>query len=75
MDLVLGNCQTIVGMNKGRILNKSADIILKSTDRLIALVNDMLDVSRIESGRFTITMKSIDLVNVKRTVSHALLQN
>jgi len=32
-----------------------------STQRLINLVNDMLNVSRIESGRFTLAMKSIDL--------------
>ncbi|MDP2586110.1 MAG: histidine kinase dimerization/phospho-acceptor domain-containing protein, partial [Candidatus Levybacteria bacterium] len=32
-----------------------------STQRLINLVNDMLNVSRIESGRFTLAMKSLDL--------------
>lgn len=32
-----------------------------STQRLINLVNDMLNVSRIESGRFTIAMKPMDL--------------
>jgi signal transduction histidine kinase len=32
-----------------------------STQRLINLVNDMLNVSRIESGRFTINMKPVDL--------------
>jgi len=32
-----------------------------STQRLINLVNDMLNVSRIESGRFTLAMKPFDL--------------
>lgn len=31
---------------------KYLDIVYSSTDRLIHLVNDMLDISRIESGRF-----------------------
>jgi len=33
----------------------------QSTDRLISLVNDMLNVSRIESGRLNITIKPFDL--------------
>ncbi|HUD44190.1 MAG TPA: GAF domain-containing sensor histidine kinase [Patescibacteria group bacterium] len=32
-----------------------------STDRLINLVNDMLNISRIESGRLTVQMDSVDL--------------
>lgn len=41
----------------------------ESTDRLINLVNDMLNVSRIESGRLIINKQYIDLVEiVKETV-------
>ena len=32
-----------------------------SVDRLIKLVNDMLNISRIESGRLTINIKSVDM--------------
>jgi|WetSurMetagenome_2_1015567.scaffolds.fasta_scaffold20446_5 signal transduction histidine kinase len=35
-----------------------------STQRLINLVNDMLNVSRIESGRFTLAIKSFDLASL-----------
>ena len=37
------------------------DRTYSSTDRLINMVNDMLNISRIESGRFTIEPKEIDL--------------
>lgn len=41
-----------------------------SVDRLIALVNDMLNVSRIESGRLTINLQPIDIKNlVEETVT------
>jgi signal transduction histidine kinase/HAMP domain-containing protein len=36
-------------------------IALQSTDRLVDLVNDLLDVARIESGQFEIHARSVDL--------------
>lgn len=44
-----------------------------STQRLINLVNDMLNVSRIESGRFTLAMKSFDLGELINTVYTEML--
>ncbi len=44
-----------------------------STQRLISLVNDMLNVSRIESGRFTLAMQSIDLVTLISTIHSEML--
>jgi len=37
------------------------DIILRSTDRLVALVNDLLDVARIEADRVQIDRRPIDV--------------
>ncbi|MEA2219440.1 MAG: hypothetical protein QOJ35_2066 [Solirubrobacteraceae bacterium] len=37
------------------------EIALQSTDRLVDLVNDLLDVARIESGQFEIQPRSCDL--------------
>lgn len=46
------------------------DRAYNSTDRLIKLVNDMLNISRIESGRMSFTMKEADIATiVKTTVS------
>lgn len=39
-----------------------------STDRLINLVNDMLDVSRIESGRMQLKIEPLDLVQLAKDV-------
>ena len=37
------------------------DRAYKSTDRLIKLVNDMLNISRIESGRMNFNMQKVDI--------------
>ncbi len=39
-----------------------------STNRLINLVNDMLNISRIESGRLTVIMKSVDILKLAQEV-------
>ena len=44
-----------------------------STQRLINLVNDILNVSRIESGRFTLAMQPLDLANLIATVHTEML--
>ncbi len=39
-----------------------------SVDRLIRLVNDMLNISRIEAGRITVNMQSVDLEKLAQEV-------
>lgn len=44
-----------------------------SAGRLIRLVNDMLNISRIESGRITINLQSVDLVKLAQEVMDEVL--
>lgn len=48
-------------------------IVLQSTDRLVDLVNDLLDIARIESGQFEIHARSVDLRSTVEEVC-ALMQ-
>lgn len=42
--------------------------ILMSTERMINLVNDMLDISRIESGRIEINPEPVDMISLCRDI-------
>lgn len=62
---------------KGAELNEQERSYLErafqSTERLIKLVNDMLNVSRIESGRLKLEMKDLDIVKLVTTVVDELV--
>lgn len=57
---------------KGQDLNEKERSYLErayqSTERLIKLVNDMLNVSRIESGRLKLEMKNLDIIKLVEIV-------
>jgi signal transduction histidine kinase len=63
--------------NKKRPLDPKDKMYLEraygSVERLIKLVNDMLNVSRIESGRLKLEMKDLDIVNLVTTVCSELM--
>lgn len=45
----------------GPTTKKYLDVVYSSTERLIHLVNEMLDLSRIESGKVQLNLESVDL--------------
>jgi signal transduction histidine kinase len=51
------------------------DILRQSSDRLIDLIRNLLDVSRIESGRLELSMESIDFVQMTRNLVTELTPN
>lgn len=51
------------------------DILEKSASRLIALIKNLLDVSRIESGRLELKLESIDLVELAKELVADLMPN
>lgn len=61
----------VINGKAGALEPKAKDYLDKvyiSTERLINLVNDMLDVSRIESGRIQLRLETFDLAELARQV-------
>jgi len=48
------------------------DIVGHNADRLVALINDLLDVSRIEAGKIELNRVSLDLGRIIRGVANSL---
>ena len=51
------------------------DILRQSSDRLIELIKNLLDISRIESGRLELSLISLDLVGMARELVTELSPN
>jgi signal transduction histidine kinase len=64
VDVLLMGAAGAVNENKAHFLN----IIKNNTERLNILVNDLLDVSRIESGRVTLSPQALDLREIAEDV-------
>jgi signal transduction histidine kinase/CheY-like chemotaxis protein len=69
---ILGFSQIINGQFYGQINAKQkefVDAILSSGNHLLGLINDILDLSKIEIGQMTISMEQVDLVPVIKSVA------
>ncbi len=54
-------------------LKEGIDKVFASTERMVALVNDLLDTSRLESGRMQFNYTALDLGEVVKSVCDELL--
>ncbi len=70
-DLMYGGMVGEINNNQKRFLG----IIKTNTDRLTALINDLLDISRVETGRVRFESKPVQLGNVIKIVIDALAPN
>jgi len=64
VDVLLMGAAGAVSENQRHFL----DIVKSNTERLNILVNDLLDISRIEAGRVTLSYQSVDLCEAAENV-------
>ncbi len=65
VDLLLMGAAGALSENQSHFL----DIVRSNTERLSVLVNDLLDISRIEAGRVSLSLQAIDLHKVADDVA------
>ena len=67
LTAIRGSLGLIAAGKTGPLAEKTktmVDIAVTSTDRLVRLINDILDIEKIESGKMTFQMKPLDLAAV-----------
>ncbi|MCB0088647.1 MAG: response regulator [Caldilineaceae bacterium] len=74
---IKGYTEMVLDGDAGEINEEAQEylgIVFKNAERLVALVNDLLDLSRIESGRIQIKSEPVDLNEIVQTVVLSLQQ-
>ena len=54
--------QTVMGLREDQTTEKGMNVIITETDRLTAMVEELLDFSRIQSGSLSLQMSNIDVL-------------
>lgn len=76
MTAIKGYLSMIIEGDTGKISNQVLDFLnntIEANDRLIRLVNNMLNVSRIEEGRLVYQMGTVNLAKVAKSVYNEFL--
>jgi two-component system, sensor histidine kinase and response regulator len=68
MNAILGYSQLLQGESLPEGQRRKVDAIAASGDHLLSLINDVLEMSRIEAGRTTLSVQAFDLHNLVDTV-------
>jgi PAS domain S-box-containing protein len=68
MNGITGMCQLLLESNLNRDQRDCAETIAQSSQSLLALINDVLDFSRIEAGKLSIERAPIDLSSILNEV-------
>ncbi|MFT4094048.1 MAG: ATP-binding protein [Niabella sp.] len=62
LTLISNPAQELLAMNKDALVQYHAELIRKNAERLLQLINQLLDLSKLESGLMNITQSPLELV-------------
>ncbi len=68
MNAIIGFTQILTEMNEDEKQKEFLNIILKSGDSLLGLINDILDLSKIEAGKLVINKERVSIRNLMEEI-------
>ena len=78
MNAIIGFTNIALHQNKVSDIHDSLEKVQQSSNHLLSLLNDVLDFSRIESGKVTISPKPVDIIQLTdnvQAIMNGLLYN
>ena len=73
MNSILGFAQLLELSHLSEAQTKNLDYILKSGNHLLQLINEVLDIAKIEAGKVSVSLEPIDLCTVIKEVADSVM--
>ncbi|MFP3859911.1 MAG: PAS domain S-box protein [Bacteroidales bacterium] len=70
MNAILGFSEVLLNKLKDPVLRNHIEAIMTSGKTLLALINDILDLSKIEAGKFQIILEPVQLPTIIEDIQH-----
>jgi len=72
MNGIIGMAEILKQANLGKKQEENLDILISSTRSLLSLVNDILDISKIEAGKIELEFEDFDLRNMLKDIENIM---
>ena len=68
MTLIIGPLQTLLGTDFDEVRQRSYRIMLRNAERILAIINQILDLRKIDKGQMTMKMQPVNFVGFVKEV-------
>ncbi|HSG68052.1 MAG TPA: response regulator [Bacteroidales bacterium] len=72
MNGIIGMAEIIKQANLGKQENENLDILISSTRSLLSLVNDILDISKIEAGKVDLEVEDFEIRQILKDIENIM---
>ena len=75
LTLIYGPCDRIISYEKSdNFVKKYAHLIMKNTERLNSLIQELIEFRRIETGHKSCVIKNLDITDLARAISESFVE-
>lgn len=75
MTLILAPLEKLIGMDKDAECQRNYQLIKQNANRILRLINQMMDVRKIEQGKFLLNYKQVELVSFIQNIYDVFVTN